>query len=189
MRLQVVSFTVLVVVGLSSCTRTVRADRDALVPPGPVRVATTEPGVVPAGTSLVVRTKDTVSSDRAFRDTVYDASLAEDVLDQNGTVLIPKESPVDLGVFSFGFLGPGGAGMTELVLGLRAVTVNGVSYPVGSAEPQRNGGLGASDHTAKPVGGSAAGQVLTRGSRIRVPAGTLLRFQTEEPIRLRGYRR
>lgn len=189
MRLQVVSFTLLVVVGLSSCTRTVRAERDALVPPGPVRTVTSEPGVVPAETPLVVRTNDTVSTDRAFRGTIYDASLAEDVLDQSGTVLIPKESPVELGVFSFGFLGPGGAGMTELVLGLRAVTVNGVSYPLETAEPQRNGGLGASDHTAKWVGGTAAGQVLTRGKRIHVPAGALLRFQTEEPIRLRGYRR
>jgi hypothetical protein len=79
--------------------------------------------------------------------------------------------------------------MTELVLSLRAVTVNGVSYPLETAEPQRNGGLGASDHTAKWVGGTAAGQVLTRGKRIHVPAGALLRFQTEEPIWLRGYRR
>jgi hypothetical protein len=104
MRLQVVSFTLLAVIGLSSCNRTVRADRDALVPPGAVRIVTSEPGVVPAETPLVVRTNDTVSTDRAFRGTIYDGSLAEDVLDQSGTVLIPKESPVELGYFRLGFL-------------------------------------------------------------------------------------
>jgi len=190
MRLQIFSLTVLAVVGLSSCTRTVRADRAALLPPGPAQIVAAEPGVVPPGTSLVVRTNDTVSTDRAFRDTSYDASLAEDVLDQNGRVLIPRESPVDLVVFSFGFLGPGGAGTTELVLGVRAVAVNGVSYPVQTAEPERDGGLAASSHTAKLVGGGGAtDRVLTRGSRINVPTGTLLRFQSEHPIRLRGYRR
>jgi hypothetical protein len=78
--------------------------------------------------------------------------------------------------------------MTQLVLGFRSVTVSGFSYPVETAEPPRDGGLGASDHTAKWVGGAAADQVNTSGGRIEVPAGTLLRFQIENPIRLRGYR-
>ncbi len=56
--------------------------------------------------------------------------------------------------------------MTELMLGLRAITVNGVSHPVESAEPQGAGGLGASGHRTKWVGGGAAVQVLTRGSRM-----------------------
>ena len=170
---------------LVGCMRTGRADRETLQPSEPVRKVTAEPGVVPAGTSLLVRTNDTISTKRAYRDTIYEASLAEDVLDQNGVVLIPKGSPVDLAVFSFAFLGPGGAGMTELVLGLRAVTLSGVTYRVNSAEPPRAGGLGADDHTAKWVGGAPAGEVLTRGSRINVPSGTLLRFQTTDPIRLR----
>jgi hypothetical protein len=189
MRFKTVSFTFLAMVVLSGFTRAVPPDGDPLPPPGPVRIATAEAGVVPAGTWLVVRTSDTVSADRAGRDTIYDGSLAEDVVDQNGRILVPKESPVELGVFSFGFLGPGGAGMSELALGLRAVTVNGMSYPVETAEPQRDGGLGSTDHTAKWVGGAPAGKVLTRGRRINVPEGTLLSFQTEGPIRLRGYRR
>lgn len=140
-----------------------RADRNALPELRPLCIVTSEPGVVPAGTSLVVRTNETVNTDRGSRYTIYDASVAEDVLDQNGRILIPKESSVELEVFSFRFLGPGGAGMTQLVLGFRSVTVSGFSYPVETAEPPRDGGLGASDHTAKWVGGAAADQVNTSG--------------------------
>ena len=61
------------------------------------------------------------------------------MIDQNEKVLIPKTHLVDLSVFSFGFLGPGGGGMSELVLGVRAVTVNGVTYGRNSRTPERRG--------------------------------------------------
>ena len=190
MKFQNCCLLLLLVVALAGGIRTVGADRVDQPPAGPVRIVTTEPGVVPKGTLLVVRTNDPVSTDRAFRSTIYEGSLSEDVIDQNEKVLIPKESPVDLSVFSFRFLGPGGGGMSELVLGVRAVTVNGVTYPVETAEPQRDGGLGANSHTPKWVGGNGeVGRVLTRGRRINVPTGALLSFQTDEPIRLRGYHR
>ncbi len=82
--------------------------------------------------------------------------------------------------------------MWELVLGVRAVTINGVRYPVESAGNawERDGGIEENGHTAKWVGGGGeAAQVLTSGRRINVPAETLLRFQTDDPIRLRGYQR
>jgi hypothetical protein len=191
MRFHFVGFTVLAVAGLSSCIGADRADRTASPIPRPITV-TAEPGVVPAGTWLVIRVNDTVNTRRAFRGTIYDASVAEDVLDQHGSILIPKESPVELVVGSLSYLGPGGVGMTELTLGVHAVTVNGVRYPVGTGaeEPPNAGGLGVDRHAAKLVGGGeAAGQVLTRGSRINVPAETVLAYQIVDPIRLRGYRR
>jgi hypothetical protein len=102
---------------------------------------------------------------------------------------MPKDSSVDLAVYSFGFLGPGGSGMTELVLGARAVTVKGMSYPVETAAPPRDGGP-SSGYTAKWIGGAGdAHQVFTRGNRIHVPDGALLLFQTLDPIWLKGYRR
>ncbi len=192
MKLYLLGFTLLMLAGVSGCIGTVHADRAELLPPGPVQTVTAEPGVVPSGTSLVVRMNDTVSTRKASQDTLYDANVAEDVLDQNGRVLIPKESPVELGVVSLGFLGPGGAGMTELVLGVRAVTVNGVSYPVKTAGTawDWDGGLEENRHTAKWVGGaSETGPVLTSGRRISVPTGTLLAFHTDDPIRLKGYQR
>jgi hypothetical protein len=69
--------------------------------PGPVRTVAEEPGVVPAGSSLVVQTDDAVTAVKAMRATIYTANVAKDVVDQNGTILIPKDSPVELGVRSY----------------------------------------------------------------------------------------
>jgi hypothetical protein len=192
MKLSVFSLTLLAVASVNSCIGADPASRPALVPPGPVRTVTKEPGVLPSDTSLIVRTSDIVSTRRAYEDTLYDGSVAEDVLDQSGNVLIPKGSPVEMGVQSLGYLGPGGAGMWELVLGLRSVTINGVRYPVESVGNGwgRDGGIEDMRHTAKWIGGgSDAGAVLTSGNRINVPAEALLQFQTDDPIRLRGYQR
>lgn len=191
MKLHNFSFIILAVAGFSTCVEA------GLPPPGPVRIITAKPGVVPRGTPVLIRTDETVSTRRASRGTImsrgtiYDASVAEDVVDQHGNILIPKESPVELVVRSLWYLGPGGVGMTELALGVRAVTVNGVRYPVETetGEP-KEGGLGGNPRIAEPVaGGEAAGQLLTSGRRIDVPADTVLAFQIADPIRLRGYRR
>lgn len=172
----------------SSC---IAADNAGLISIGPVHTVTLEPGVVRPGTALVVRTKDAVRTSRAYRSTVYFANVAEDILDQNGAVLIPRESPVDLVVRSLPYLGPGGVGMTVLTLDVGAVTVSSVRYPVESADDTPGaGGIGVDRGAAKWVGGDeAASQVVTRGRRINVPAETLLAFQIQAPIRLRGYRR
>src|SRR5580700_883296 len=159
-------------------------------PLGPLRIVAEEPGVVATGSSLVVQTDDAVTAVRAMRATIYFANVAEDVVDQNGTVLIPKDSPVELGVRSLPYLGPGGVGMTELILELRSVTVKGLRYPVATAsEAPGAGGLGRARSGPRWVGGRAAqGEVLTSGSRIKVPARTLLAFQIAEPVRLTGSR-
>jgi hypothetical protein len=160
-------------------------------PLGPQRIVAEERGVVPAGSSFVVQTDDAVTAVRTMRATIYFATVAQDVVDQNGTVLLPKDSPVELGVRWLPYLGPGGAGTTELILELRAVTVKGVRYPVATVSgPPGAGGLGLDRNAPKLVGGRAAGRkVLTSGPRINVPARTLLTFQIVEPIRLTGFRR
>ena len=105
--------------------------------PGPVRTVAEEPGVVPAGSSLVVQTDDAMTAVKAMRATIYTANVAKDVVDQDGTVLIAKDSPVELGVRSLPYLGPGGVGMTELILELRAVTVKDVRYSIATASEPR----------------------------------------------------
>jgi len=189
MKLKMAGLAVIAVLALLCTSQTINADRRDSLTPGPTHVVTIEPGVVPAGSPLKVRMDDTINTDRAYRNYIYPASLAHDVVDQNGTILMPKDSIVDLAVHSFGFLGPGGAGMTKLVLGVRALTVKGVSHPVETAAATRDGGL-SSGHTAMWIGGAGeAHQVVTRGNRIRVADGALLLFQTQDPIRLRGYQR
>jgi hypothetical protein len=190
MRLLIFGFTIVTAAALSSCVGTARTDRVALPPAGPVRALTAEPGVVPEGTWLVVRTNDTMNADKALRSTIYEASVSQDVLDQNERLLIPKGSPVELGVRRLSYLGPGGAGMTELTIDVQSVTVNGVPYPVDTLGEPNAGGLGIDRFRAKWVGGGERQeQVLTSGRRIRVPAQSLLAFQIEDPIRLRGYQR
>ena len=131
--------------------------------PGPVRTVAEEPGVVPAGSSLVVQTDDAVTAVKAMRATIYTANVAKDVVDQNGTVLIPKASPVELGVRSLPYLGPGGVGMTELILELRAVTVKDVRYSIATASEPR--APAASGSNAMAPSGLAAARHKARFSR------------------------
>jgi hypothetical protein len=93
----------LTVVGLGNC---IAADNAGGFAIGPVQTVTAEPGVVPPGTSLVVRTKDTVKTRTAYRSTVYFANTATDILDQHGAVLIPTGSPIELVVHFLSYLGP-----------------------------------------------------------------------------------
>jgi hypothetical protein len=190
MTISTFGFALMIIASVAACFGQDPADPTGPPSLGPVRIVAEEPGVVPAGSSLVVQTDDAVTTVRAMRATIYSASVAEDVVDQNGTVLIPKDSAVELGVRWLPYLGPGGVGMTELILELRAVTVKGVRYPVATAsEAPGAGGLGLARSGPRWLGGRAAqGEVLTSGSRIKVPAGTLLAFQIAEPLRLTGSR-
>src|ERR1041385_4451440 len=148
---------------LLSSISCIAANKAALLPIGPVRTVTLEPGVVRPGTALVVRTNDAVRTSKAYRSTIYLASVAESILDQNGTVLIPSESAVELVVRYLPYLGPGGVGMTVLTLDIGAVTVSGVRYPVAGETPSA-GGIGVERSAAKEVGGDeASSHVVTRG--------------------------
>src|SRR6266851_2536685 len=150
MRNLIFGLATLTLLSSSSC---IAADNAGLTI-GPVHTVTLEPGVVRTGTALVVRTKDAVRTSKAYRSTVYFASVAEDILDQNGAVLIPRESPVELVVRSLPYLGPGGVGMTVLTLDVGAVTVFGVRYPVETRDDTPGaGGIGVDRAAAKRVGG------------------------------------
>jgi hypothetical protein len=168
------------------------AGNDAVAPIVSARTVAAESGVVPPGTSLLVRANDTVTTRKAYRGTVYSASLAADILDQNGAILIPKESAIEMVVRSVPYLGPGGVGMTLLTLDIDAVTVGNVRYPVETDDKAPGaGGIGVNDDPVKWVGGKdeAANNVVTRGGRINVPSDTVLAFQIQAPIRLQGYQR
>ena len=188
MRLEFLSFSVLAVAGFTLC---LEASSSVAVPAlGPVRVATLEPGVVPTGTPIVVHTGDAVRTRKYFHNTIYGATVAEDVLDLKGHVLIPKGSTVEMVVRLLPYYGPGGVGMTELALDIEAINIKGVVYPVEtSVRPPLAGGLGAPAIRPHWVGGAAVAHFATYGDRINVPANALLAFQIEDPIRLRDYRR
>ena len=189
MRLRIIGFTI--VAAVAGFTLCLKAGSSVAVPAlRPVRVATLEPGVVPTGTPLVVRTGDAVRTRQYFHHTIYGATVAEDVLDLKGQVLIPKGSTVEMVVRLLPYYGPGGVGVTELALDIEAINIKGVFYPVGTGvRPPLDGGLWARRYSAHWVGGAAVAHFATYGDCINVPANALLAFQIEDPIRLRDYRR
>lgn len=168
--------------------------------------------LIPAGTTMVIRTNESISADSAVAGGQYAAEVAQDVVNAQGQVLIPRGAPAQLTVNEA--TTGGTVGTSELQLALWSVTANGRTYRVTSdvTEREGRGGLGANERTAKTVGGGAAlgaligavagggsgaaigaavgaaggaaAQVLTRGEAVRVPAETLLTFRLENPIRL-----
>jgi hypothetical protein len=187
-------------------------------PAGPVYAAAAAPGVILAGTELVLRTNEPIDTNRAAPGRVYSAQADRPVVDVRGNVMVPAGSPAQLIVTNES--SGGTVGTPQLELAVRSLTVNGRTYNVVSDVSQQEAereGLGANRRTAETVGGGAllgtligaiagggtgaaigaaagaaggaAVQVLTKGDHVRVPAETLLTFRLDRPIRLVGYQR
>jgi hypothetical protein len=187
------------------------------VPSGPVSTGSNDPGLIPSGTELVIRTNERVETKAATaQGKVYSAQTARDIVDTSGNVLVPSGSPVELMVVDSS--GGGTAGTPSLDLGVSGITVRGTRYAVDTETERESGrgGVGANRRTATMVGGGAllgtligaaagggagaaigaaigaagggAVQVLTRGNEVRVPAETVMTFRLDAPVRLRGYR-
>jgi hypothetical protein len=200
---------------IAGCAGT-RGTASRTAPAGPIYTGAPA-GVIPSGTDLVLRTNESISTDRAVEGTMYSAEVARSIVDASGNTIVPLGSPAQLMVVQSS--GGGTVGTPNLELALNSITVGGRKYDVVTeAQEVRSGneGLGANRRTAEMVGGGAllgtvigaiagggtgaaigaaagaaggaAVQVITRGDRIRVPAETLLTFRLDHPIRLRGYR-
>jgi hypothetical protein len=160
---------------------------------------------IEAGTTIPVRTNETISSDDSDGQ-VFSGSVDRDVRNRNGRVVIPRGSDVELVVKD--------TSNNELVLDLEAISVNNMRYTVNAdesiTESERREGLGANKRTGKYVGGGAllgaiiggiagggkgaaigagvgaaggAGiQVATRGKEVNVPAESLLTFRLQQPM-------
>lgn len=165
-----------------------------------------------SGTELAVRTNEAIDSSTSTDGRTYSASIAQDVVDSNGNVVIPKGSDAQLVVKSA--TGGGVAGSSSLTLDLQSVMVNGQRFMVNTADVTQAGrqGIGQNRRTAEITGGgtalgtllgaiggggkgaligalagAAAGagvQVLTRGSQVKVPAETILNFRLDQPMQL-----
>lgn len=177
---------------------------------GPVYTSSNAaPGEIASGTQLVIRTMDEINVASIDQTRDYDGQISQEVIGSDGRVLIPRNSPVKLSVFS--------SGNNELELGVRSITINGQNYVVNTNTEKRaqREGLGKNKRTATMVGGgallgtligavaggakgavvgaavgAAAGagtQVLTRGKEVRVPAESQLTFRLDDPIFLQGY--
>lgn len=169
--------------------------------------------VLPVGTKVPVRTEDTIDSAKAAESQTYAAEVAEDVLDADGNVVIPRGSNAQIVIRS---ASKGGKirGASDLVLDLQSISVEGQKYLVSTTDLQQKGrqGIGANKRTAEMTGGGAAlgaiigaiagggkgaaigagagagggalTQVLTKGGAIKVPSETVLTFQLDKPVRI-----
>jgi hypothetical protein len=165
------------------------------------------------GTRVAVRTEDTIDSSSAVEAQTYAAEAAEDVLDANGDVVIPRGSNAQIVIRS---AAKGGhfRGASDLVLDLQSISVEGQQYNISTTDVLEKGkpGFGANKRTAIYTGGGAAlgaiigaiagggkgaaigagagagggvlTQVLTKGSAIKVPAETVLTFQLDKPVQI-----
>lgn len=181
--------------------------------PPPIYTGSSEPGLIPAGTTLEIRTNEEINADSAAEGRTYPAELARDVVDTGGKLIAPKGSPAQLVVMKVTDGGRVTSGQIEL--GLRSLTVNGQTYLVETATSATGErGLGKNRRTAEMVGGGAvlgtvlgaaagggkgaaigalagaaagaAAQVLTKGKEVRVPVETVLNFRLDQPVRLAG---
>ncbi len=170
--------------------------------------------VVPAGTELQIRTNENINADEQSVGRMYSAEIANNVVGQNGQVLIPRGSPANVTVQNVS-RGALGVGNNQVALALQSVTVNGHRYNVASnptATQSGNRGIGANKRTAEMTGGGAllgtvvgaiagggkgaligavvggaggaTAQVLTRGKEVKVPAESLLTFRLDQPLML-----
>lgn len=170
-------------------------------------------GALPSGTQLSIRTNEEIVADESSVGRTYSAEIAQDVMGDNGQVVVPKGSPAQLTVQNVS-TGTAGVGNTQVALALQSVTVNGVNYMVQSNTATQSGdrGIGKNKRTATMVGGGAVlgtvigavaggakgailgavlggaaggtAQVLTRGKEVKVPAESVLTFRLDQPIQM-----
>jgi hypothetical protein len=169
------------------------------------------------GTTVSVRTEETIDSAKAVEGQTFAGEVTEDVLDADGAVVIPRGANAQLVIRS---ASKGGRfrGASDLVLDLQEASIGGREYEISTSDVVQQGksGMGANKRTAVYTGGGAAlgaiigaiagggkgaaigagagggggalAQVLTKGSSIRIPVETVLKFQLDKPLHVTAAR-
>lgn len=119
---------------------------------------TAQNGSIPAGTQLQIRTNEAINANAQTANRSYSAEIAQDVIGDNGRVLIPRGSQAQLTVGKVS-AGNMGTGSNEVALALQSVTVNGMTYQITSNPVKQQSsderGIGANKRTATMTGGGA----------------------------------
>jgi hypothetical protein len=174
-------------------------------------VVSTKTYQLPVGTEISVRAEETIDSSKGSEGQTYAAEVTKDVLDADGAVVIPDGSNAKI-VIKSASKGGRFTGQSDLALDLRAISVEGQEYLIGTSDLQQRGreGVGANKRTAIFTGGGAAigaiigaiagggkgaaigaasgagggaiTQVATKGGSVKVPAETILTFKLDRPL-------
>lgn len=169
--------------------------------------------LLPVGTQVSARTEDTIDSAKAVEGQTYAAEITDDVLDADGSVVIPHGSNAQI-IIRSASKGNRFHGQSDLVVDLQSVSVEGQQYLVSTTDLLQKGkqGVGANKRTAEYTGGGAAlgtiigaiaghgkgaaigalagagagaaTQVATKGGSIRIPAETVLTFKLDKPVQI-----
>src|SRR5215470_10598223 len=169
--------------------------------------------VLAAGTKVSVRTEETIDSAKAVEGQTFAAEMADDVMDADGNVVVPRGANAQIVIRS---ASKGGRfkGASDLVLDLQSISVAGKEYTVSTSDLQQKGkqGFGVNKRTGEFTGGGAAlgaiigaiagggkgaaigagagagagavTQIATKGGAIKVPAETVLTFELDKPVKI-----
>jgi len=169
--------------------------------------------VLSVGTKVPVRTEETIDSGKAVEGQTFAAEIADDVLDANGDIVVPRGANAQIVIRS---ASKGGRfkGTSDLGLDLQSISVEGKEYLVSTTDLTQKGkqGFGVNKRTGEFTGGGAAlgaiigaiagggkgaaigagagagagavTQIATKGGAIKVPAETVLTFQLDKPVQI-----
>jgi hypothetical protein len=162
---------------------------------------------IPTGSKIVIRTIDSISSEKNKIGDTFVAILDEPVVD-NGTEIIPKGVDVRGRLANADSAGRV-TGSAELGLELTQIYVNGIPYSLSTSEYEEvgesrggqtakraaggaaigaligaiaGGGKGAAIGAGVGGGGATAVQVMTKGEKVNVPSETRLEFTLRTPL-------
>ena len=172
---------------------------------------TTKTYELPVGTTVSVRTEETIDSGKAVEGQTFAGEVTDDVLDADGAAVIPRGANAKL-VIKSASKGGKFRGASDLVVDLQEVAIEGRQYQLSTSDIVKQGksGVGANKRTAVYTGGGAAlgaiigaiagggkgaaigagagggggalAQILTQGGSIRIPVETVLKFQLDKPL-------
>jgi hypothetical protein len=148
---------------------------------------------VPAGTRILIRTTDSIDSNKQKAGYRFTASL-ETNLQANNVVVAPRGTTVYGQLASASSAGRM-AGSSELTLELTDIVINGTAYPLLTSTYEIKG-KGEGGNTAKKViGGVGLGALIggaggtavaasKKGQQLSIPSESLLEFRLEQPVKL-----
>jgi hypothetical protein len=162
---------------------------------------------IPTGSKIVIRTIDSINSEKNRVGDVFVAVLDEPVVD-NGMEIIPKGVDVRGRLANADSAGRV-TGSAQLGLELTQIYVNGIPYSLSTSEYEEvgesrtgqtakraaggaaigaligaiaGGGKGAAIGAGVGGGGATAVQVMTKGEKVNVPSETRLEFTLRSPL-------
>ena len=157
----------------------------------PALAGAPRPNFIPASTQIQVQINGPIMVARWDRGRIYPGHVVNDVFTPDGNVAIPAGAFCEMIVRQ---IGP-----NDLAVDVESITVAGRRYVLDTTGARfdmnrlREGG-GLVGGIVGAIAGATGGPVEYRGNHIRIPAGSMLTFQLNEPLRVaswgdRGYMR